>query len=168
MDTRKEIVFTTEENTENDKFNYLGAIAILELSGKKDLLDLVKIGDWRCLPDVYKTLSKMIIDESVPEDNGSEIVEAYFNLIKTNMGVRTESPENVPKVLEKLKIYAEDEDKEILDSMIEYFSNDNYIDVIILGGEIVEKMTVLSSLVHDCSGVVLSSLIVSRDSDEDN
>lgn len=166
MNPTNDVVFTEEQNQENDKFNYLGAISILELAGRRDLLDLINAGDWRCLPKVYNALSKMIIDTGFQsdEENGADILEAYFNIIKANMGVSSDNIEDVPKILKKLKIYADSEEKFILDSMIECFEESEFISLIMIAGQIVQKGTVLSALVHDCSDLILRSINIVRNS----
>lgn len=151
-----------------DHFNYFGALNILQLVDRQDLVDDISKGDWNCLPLVYGALSRAIIDESL-EDNGSDMVDAYFDIIKIHMGVSCDKLEDIPKVLKKLKEFAEDDDKKTLNKLILVLEKDEYFEFIITASEIVNKGVVLSSLVHNCCDLVINSLqIISNDDSSDS
>lgn len=146
----------------NDDFNYLGALTILELTGRSDLSKQVTNSDWTCLPEVYQTLTKAVVDNEI-EENGSDIVDAYFDIIRKSMGVKCDEISEIPRVLENLKKYAQEEDKETLGRLSKIIQKEDYFEFIITAGIIVNKMNVLSSLVHDCCNLIINSLEVDSD-----
>lgn len=152
------VLYQTMEHNYNE-LHYLGVVSLLKLGGYGDLIYDIENCNWTALRKIYQKIHQLTYDPTL-EDESRETAEEFFKVVKKKMGVYFEEPDDIPRVLSKLKDKATENEKRVIDKMIDHYNKEEYFDIILASAPIIEEISVLSILISDCCGLILDSIEV--------